>query len=138
MFLSNWRMLCSMLLWGLTSCFSGSSQEPLVVYAASSLTDALTDMEPSFEGLYPGIDVQLGLAGSQALRLQIEQGAPADVFFSANEEHIQALVQQGILSHEKVFAYNELVVIVRARARGDNGAMMTSESECLLEREQAE
>jgi len=58
------------------------------------------------------VDVQLTLAGSQVLRLQIEQGASADVFASANESHMQALVDAGDVLRSQTFARNELVVIV--------------------------
>jgi molybdate transport system substrate-binding protein len=46
------------------------------------------------------------------LRVQIEQGAPADVFASADPEHMRALVEAGIVAESRVFAHNELVVVV--------------------------
>lgn len=84
----------------------------LSVYAASSLTEAFGELEHVFEAAHPEIDVALTLAGSQVLRLQIEQGARADVFASANAEHMRALVGQGLIREPSVFAHNQLVVIV--------------------------
>jgi molybdate transport system substrate-binding protein len=90
----------------------GPDRQPLRVFAASSLTDAFREMAGAFEGAHPDTDVVLVFAGSQVLRLQIEQGAPADVFASANAQHMQALVQDGLVSGQRVLARNELVVIV--------------------------
>lgn len=87
------------------------TQTALSVFAASSLTEAFQELERGFEAANPGVDVVLTFAGSQILRLQIEQGASADVFASADESHMTALVRAGWVSQEQVFAHNELVVI---------------------------
>mgnify|MGYP001382939864 CR=1 FL=1 len=91
-------------------------QEPgrrqVVVYAASSLTDVMRTLTESFQTTHPDIDVVTAFAGSQALRLQILQGAPADIFLSANPHHVESLVTDGVLSETKVFAYNRLAIIV--------------------------
>ncbi len=91
---------------------AGADRQPLRVFAASSLTDAFREMAGAFEGAHPDTDVVLVFAGSQVLRLQIEQGAPADVFASANPRHMAALVEGGLVNGERVLARNELVVIV--------------------------
>jgi molybdate transport system substrate-binding protein len=97
----------------LAACGGGEIQPgTLSVYAASSLTDAFAELEGVFEAAHPGVDVTVTFAGSQVLRLQIEQGAPADVFASANLEHMQALVDSGLVDDSRVFAHNDLVVIV--------------------------
>jgi molybdate transport system substrate-binding protein len=92
----------------------GGDVEPgtLNVYAASSLTDAFGELEAMFEHAHPGVDVAVTFAGSQVLRLQIEQGAPADVFASANVEHMQALQDSGLVEESVVFAHNDLVIVV--------------------------
>jgi molybdate transport system substrate-binding protein len=87
-------------------------REVLNVYAASSLTEAFGDLERGFEAAHPEIEVRLTLAGSQVLRLQIEQGAPADVFASANPDHMQALAEEGLAHDARAFATNDLVLIV--------------------------
>lgn len=85
---------------------------PLHVYAASSLIEAFQDLEAPFEASHPGVDLRLTFAGSQVLRLQIEQGAPAHVFASANALHAEALVDGGLASDPVTFATGEIVLIV--------------------------
>ncbi len=96
---------------GACDSFSRTSTS-LVVFAASSLTDAFSDLEKGFEGAHPDVDLRLTLAGSQVLRLQLEQGARADLFASANPQHVEALRLAGHVSSSRVFALNELAVIV--------------------------
>lgn len=82
------------------------------VFAASSLADAFREMETAFETAHPGTDVELVFAGSQVLRLQIEHGARADVFASADRRHIESLERARLVTEYREFAGNELVVIV--------------------------
>lgn len=91
---------------------ASASEVTLVVFAASSLTEAFQELERGFEREHPGVDVRLTFAGSQVLRLQLEQGAAADVFASANPQHMQALIDGGHITDSQIFARNELVVIV--------------------------
>ncbi len=93
---------------------SPSDRTVLSVFAASSLTEAFTQLELAFEERHRDIDVRTSFAGSQVLRLQIEQGASADLFASANPFHIQALADVGLIGEHRVFAHNELVVVVPA------------------------
>ncbi len=84
----------------------------LTVFAASSLTEVFGDLERGFEAANPDVDVRLSFAGSQVLRLQIEHGAPADLFASADDGHVRALVEAGHATDGGPFAGNELVVVV--------------------------
>jgi molybdate transport system substrate-binding protein len=86
------------------------------VLAASSLTEAFAEIAAAFEAGNPGTRVELSLAGSQVLRTQVEQGAEADVFASADREHADALVRQGLLRPTRIFARNSLVVVVPGQA----------------------
>lgn len=99
-----------------TGCWTSHGNETeartVTVFAASSLTEAFRDIEKAFEGLHPGAEVRTSFAGSQVLRLQIQQGAGADIFASANLVHVKALVDDGLLGDAGVFALNEMVVIV--------------------------
>jgi molybdate transport system substrate-binding protein len=98
---------------GLAACGGpADSGDALSVFAASSLTDAFTDLARSFEEANPGTGVRLSFAGSQTLSLQIQGGAGADVFASADAEHIAELDSLGLVEPPRVFAHNELVVIV--------------------------
>ncbi len=91
---------------------SSATADAVSVFAASSLTEAFEALEPQFEAAHPGTDLQLTFSGSQVLRLQIEQGASADLFASANPEHLDALVRAGRVAQVRAFAANHLVVIV--------------------------
>lgn len=98
-----------------TSTFAPDSRT-LVVFAAASLTDAFTEIATNFEAANPGVSVIFNFAGSQALRTQIEEGAPADVFASANSTEMEALVAGGHVPSgmPQVFLNNKLVVILPA------------------------
>jgi molybdate transport system substrate-binding protein len=85
----------------------------LVVFAAASLTNAYQEIADRFEQTHPGVQVLLNFAGSSDLSLQIQQGAPADVFASANLN--QMCAAQDALAGEgefAVFARNRLIVIL--------------------------
>jgi len=98
---------------GIIACGGpADSRETLSVFAASSLTDAFDDLAGAFEQANPGIHVRMSFAGSQTLSLQIQGGAAADVFASADAEHIAELDRLGLVEPPRVFAHNELVVIV--------------------------
>ena len=85
----------------------------LTVFAAASLTESFGEMAKQFEAAHPGVDVVLNLAGSQQLRAQLEQGAQADVFASANTKEMNAAVGSSVIvsGTQKTFARNRLVVI---------------------------
>lgn len=84
----------------------------LVVYAASSLTEAFNDLERRFEARNADVDVALSYGGSQLLKLQISEGAPSDVFASADEALMRELVAGGYAEPSQTFASNELVLVV--------------------------
>ncbi len=79
----------------------------LTVYAASSLREIFTDLGHELEARTPGLTVRLNFAGSQELRTQIDHGAPADVFASADARHMA-----GLEVTPRGFARNEPVVVV--------------------------
>jgi molybdate transport system substrate-binding protein len=86
----------------------------LIVFAAASLTGAMQEIGNQFEAANPGVVVSFSFAGSQILRTQLEQGASADVFASADHKNMEALVAGGLVSSVAVrdFASNQLVVIL--------------------------
>src|SRR5512138_4011042 len=95
-----------------------STAEPrtLNVFAAASLTDAFAEIGKNFETANPGVTVTFNFAGSQALRTQIEEGAPADVFASANQKEMDALIAGAFVAQDapQVFLTNKLVIILPA------------------------
>jgi molybdate transport system substrate-binding protein len=94
----------------------------LMVFAASSLTEAFGDMAESFERAHPGVEVSLYFAGSQTLRTQILNGAPADVFAPAGRKYMRSLGERNLVGPARVFARNELVIVTPA----DNPAGIAS------------
>lgn len=98
----------------LPACTKAPAPSTVTVFAASSLAEAFADLESAYEADHPGVDVQISYAGSQVLRLQIQQGARAEVFASANPEHVEALHTEGLAQAPTPFAANQLVVIVPA------------------------
>ena len=94
------------------ACQRATPQGELAVFAASSLTHAFADLAKAFEATHPDTQVQLNFAGSQALRLQIEHGAQADVFASASHLHTRALVEQELAAKTHPYVTNALALVV--------------------------
>ncbi|HUF36063.1 MAG TPA: molybdate ABC transporter substrate-binding protein [Gemmatimonadales bacterium] len=91
----------------------------LTVFAAASLSGAFRDLVGAFARRHPGIDVRLNFAGSQQLAVQLEHGAKADLFASADERWMRYLADRGLLAAPpRLFARNRMVVIVPAARTG--------------------
>ncbi len=107
------RILYAMLsLFLLVSC-SGSkrvNEKEIKVFAAASLTDVITKLAQKFEQEY-NVTVKLNLAASGTLARQIDQGAEADVYLSANKNWMDFLVEKQKTKETAVFAKNDLVLI---------------------------
>lgn len=86
-------------------------QTTLTVDAAASLTTAFQQLGQAFEKAHPGVTVHFNFAGSQTLVAQMQQGAPADVFASADEKNMDKLKQAGLADAPSTFAKNGLVLI---------------------------
>ena len=98
---------------------SPSSAQPsvtpaaLTVFGAASLKGALDEVKTTYEAEHPGITLTVSTDSSSALETQIEQGAPADVFLSADASNPTKLVKGGFASGDPVaFAGNKLTIIV--------------------------
>jgi molybdate transport system substrate-binding protein len=95
---------------------SVSAQDrPVIVFAAASLAGALDSVVDAFENEF-GIGVTVSYAGTPALARQIEQGAPADVFISADSEWMNYIVRQGLVdeANRVDLLGNQLVLIAPA------------------------
>lgn len=86
--------------------------QTLMVFGAASLTEFLQEAGSIIEKEHKGTTVRLNLTSSSRLRIQIEQGAPADVFLSANMTYMDPLVKAGLAEKSTVFAHNRLVILV--------------------------
>ncbi len=98
---------------------SSSSQEEggltgtLTVFAAASLTDVFTDLGDQLMADNPDLDITFNFAGSSALATQITQGAPADVFASANQTQMTVVTDAGLAEGDPtVFTENVLEIAV--------------------------
>ena len=92
----------------------------LTVFAAASLTDVFTELGGRLEDEHPDLDVQFNFAGSSALATQLTQGAPADVFASANQPQMEVVTAAGLEGEDPaVFAENVLEIAVPADNPGD-------------------
>ncbi len=98
----------------------------ITVFAASSLTDAFNEIGEAFERVHPGTSVRFNFGGSGALRQQLEQGAPGDVFASADARQMEAAVNAGLVAGTPAaFARNRLVVIAPRDNPGRIGGVET-------------
>ena len=96
-----------------TATPQAASGQTLTVFAAASLTDAFNEMATAFEAANPGVAVQFNFGGSSTLATQLVNGAPADVFASANNAQMTVAQQGGrIAGTPKTFVKNRLVLIV--------------------------
>lgn len=90
---------------------SDGGDTTLTVYAAASLTTTFEELAERFEESHDGVDVELSFAGSSDLVAQIQSGAPADVFASADEANMDKLTADGLQGSEpRVFATNTLQI----------------------------
>jgi molybdate transport system substrate-binding protein len=109
------RWLCRALVVLLTASVAlGASAQPITVAAAASLTDAFKAIGPLFEAARPGVGVRFNFAASGVLIQQIVQGAPVDVFVSADPETMDRGVEQKVIDAgtRRDFAANTVVLIV--------------------------
>lgn len=87
----------------------------LTVYAAASLGTAFDDLATRFEARHPQLDVKpINYDGSSTLATQLIEGAPADVFASADEDNMRKVVDAGLAAGPEIFASNTLVIAVPA------------------------
>jgi molybdate transport system substrate-binding protein len=105
-------VIAALVVFGIASTSRAEEPKELTVFAAASLREAFEDLAKTMEAKSPGLKVHLNLAGSQELRTQIENGARADVFASADQKHMAALAEAKLVTGPRVFARNTPVVIV--------------------------
>lgn len=99
----------------LASPAADDSPRELVVFAAASLTDAMTELEQIFEAEHPGVDVLMNFGASSRLATQLLEGATVDVFASANKAQMANVAAGGLVSAGPyIFVTNRLVIITPA------------------------
>ena len=99
------------------SCGSGGTAEPTIlqVFAAASLQEPFEELGEQFEAEHEDVTVEFSFAGSSTLVEQIQQGAPADVFASADTKNMDKLTEAGLEAEDPVdFTSNTLMIAVPA------------------------
>jgi molybdate transport system substrate-binding protein len=104
-------LLCTLIAAPAAAQESGSGG--ITVFAAASLTEAFRELGPLLSARRQGTPVRFNFAGSQQLAVQLEQGARADVFASADQRWMEYVQERKLVDGEpRVFVHNRLVVIV--------------------------
>ncbi len=112
-----WAPILCLLGWPATPS-SADPRRELVVSAAASLTNAFSALGAAFETTHPGVRVTLNFGASGALLQQIEQGAPVDVFATADQETMDLAAERGRIDPgtRRDFARSRLVLVAPARS----------------------
>lgn len=102
----------------LVACSNTAGEEAkteLVISTASSLKEAMEDIQHTYEEEHPHIKLRFNFGASGSLQQQISQGAPVDLFFSAAEDKLDLLVKEGLMDKNDFtdLLGNELVLIVQ-------------------------
>ncbi|QUG41498.1 molybdate ABC transporter substrate-binding protein [Psychrobacillus sp. INOP01] len=109
---------CLLIVSVLVACSPFNSEEnsktELTISIASSLKEAVEEIKNTYETENPHIKLHFNFGGSGSLQQQISQGAPVDLFFSAAEDKLDLLVEEGLIDETDVtdLLGNELVLIV--------------------------
>ena len=108
---SSFVITCGLCLLYVSAAYSNS----LYLSIAASMTDVFQEIVAEYSRSHQGIKVLTNFASSGALAKQIAQGAPADLYVSANPKWMQYLIDQEMIAwrSKKVFAYNSLVFLGR-------------------------
>lgn len=110
-------LLAALALLGHLLCSSAPAQaEEIIVSAAASLTNAMTQVKQKFEASHPGVRVVTNFGSAGALIRQMETGAPVDVFASADQKFMDEAVAKGLVDPgtRRNFARNVMVLIAPA------------------------
>lgn len=95
-----------------SSAADGELSGTLTIFAAASLTDAFGELGDRLRADHPDLEIRFSFAGSSALATQLAQGAPADVFASADEIQMARVQEEGLVDEPEVFAENPLMLAV--------------------------
>jgi molybdate transport system substrate-binding protein len=97
------------------SSTSSAGNGKLIVFAAASLKKSFTEIGEQFTTDNPGADIEFSFAGSSDLVTQLTNGAPADVFASADTDNMDKAAKADLLSGDPVdFASNTLTIVTAA------------------------
>ena len=99
---------------GTTQAAESSEAVELTVLAAASLTDVCNEIKAEYEATHPNVTLNFSYGASGALQTQIEEGAPADLFFSAATRQMSELEEAGLIDSDSIvnLLENKVVLIV--------------------------
>ncbi len=95
-----------------TSVSPTAAPVSLTVYAAASLTASFNKIKTAYHTLHPNVTITYNYNGSQALEQQLANGAPGDVFASADQKNMQKASDANLVGASQIFARNKLVILV--------------------------
>lgn len=109
-------LLTALFVWGCSSPEAAPEKVEILLSAAASLAEPLQEIKKDFEAEHQNVTISINLGASGTLQKQIEQGAPADLFWSAGKGQMDALEKQSLLLEgtRRDAAVNQLVLIVPA------------------------
>lgn len=109
------RLATLALLVGLAVAASGCGSDGAVrIFAASSLQEVLPELLDQYAEANEGVEFEVQYGGSQALAAQLELGAEADLFLSANEQQLERLEEEGLIARRAPLVVNRLVIAVES------------------------
>ncbi|MCX8649113.1 molybdate ABC transporter substrate-binding protein [Gilliamella sp. B2776] len=97
--------------------FTTQAIEKVTVFAASSLTNAMLDIASEYKISHKNVDVVFSFASSSVLAKQIQQGAPADIFMSADQKWMSYLIEKKLVKDKEDLIKNKLVLIAPAQSK---------------------
>ncbi|MDF7667870.1 molybdate ABC transporter substrate-binding protein [Orbaceae bacterium ESL0727] len=100
--------------------FSATALEKVTVFAAASLTNAMQDISAIYTAEHKDVDIVYSFASSSVLAKQIEQGAPADIFMSADQKWMTYLTDKKLANNKQDLLKNALVLIAPANSKVNN------------------
>jgi molybdate transport system substrate-binding protein len=110
---------CSILIFlGACGTPAADKRVEITISAAASLSDSMQEVKTLFERSHKDVKLSFNFAASGTLQRQIEQGAPADLFFSAGNNQMEALIKQQLIEpkYHTTALTNRLVLIVPSAA----------------------
>ena len=127
------RFVQALLLAGALLCSSAAHAGQITIAAASDLKFAMDEIVASFKKAHPGDSVEVVYGSSGNFHAQIQQGAPFDLFFSADIAYPRELAQRGLAASEvKTYAIGR-IVLWSASLDATQMTLFTSTSQSTLE-----
>ncbi|MCR5806307.1 MAG: molybdate ABC transporter substrate-binding protein [Oscillospiraceae bacterium] len=98
-----------------------TAKEEITILAAASLTDVCGELESMYNSTHPDVSLVFSFGSSGALQTQIEEGAPADIFFSASTKQMDALDEKGLMDKDSINMLLENKIVLVVPADSDKG-----------------